>query len=136
MVNKITTVNTVVNRQIAATTNSARPEVRLLFSQVSSDQVSGKAGSVVRNNSEDQVKRTQPDQAMVHQAVQNISDYVQSVQMTIDFSVDENSVNTVINVINPQTAEIIRQIAPEKAVNALQNLQRLEGLVLLSKARG
>ncbi len=136
MVNKITTVNTVGNRQIAATTNSTRPEARLLFSQVSSDQVSGKAGSVVRNNSEDQVKRTEPDQAVVHQTVHNISDYVQSVQRMIEFSVDENSGHTVISVINLQTAEIIRQIPPEKAVNALQNLQRLEGLVLLARARG
>lgn len=130
MANEIIALNAVVNRQIAATMNSARLEVRVSLSS----QVSGKESSAARNDSEDQVERTGLDQAAVNQVVQNINDYVQSVQRTLEFSVDENSGHTVISVINPQTEEVIRQIPPEKAVNAVKNLQRLEGLLLSARA--
>ena len=130
MANEITAANTVVNRQITATTNSARPEVRIS----SSSQVSGNAGSAAQVDSEDQVKRNEPDQAVVNQAVQNLNDYVQNIERNLEFTVDENSGNTVISVIDPQTEEVIRQIPPEKVVSAVENLQRIEGLLLSAEA--
>jgi flagellar protein FlaG len=128
MATEITAVNTVVNRQVAATTSSARPDA------VSTGRVEGNTSSAVRNNGEEQVKVREPDQQEVDQAVQNLNDYVQNIERNLEFSVDRNNGNTVISVIDPQTEEVIRQIPPEKAVNAVRNLQRLEGLLLSAEA--
>lgn len=129
MATEITAVNTVVNRQVAATTSSARSEVRSL-----PDRVLGNASSTARDDGEDSVRRNEPGQEAVNQAVQNLNDYVQNIERNLEFSVDRNNGNTVISVIDPQTEEVIRQIPPEKAVNAVRNLQRLEGLLLSAEA--
>ncbi len=128
MATEITAVNTVVNRQVAATTSSARSDV------ASTGRVEGNTSSAVRNNGEEQVKVREPDQQEVDQAVQNLNDYVQNIERNLEFSVDRNNGNTVISVIDSQTDEVIRQIPPEKAVNAVRNLQRLEGLLLSAEA--
>ncbi|NOX26647.1 MAG: flagellar protein FlaG [Gammaproteobacteria bacterium] len=128
MATEITAVNTVVNRQVAATTSSARSDA------ASTGRVEGNTSSAVRNNGEEQVKVREPDQQEVDQAVQNLNDYVQNIERNLEFSVDRNNGNTVISVIDSQTEEVIRQIPPEKAVNAVRNLQRLEGLLLSAEA--
>lgn len=129
MATEIAAVNAVVNRQVAATTNSARPEAAS-----TTGQVDGNTSSAVRNNGEEQVRVREPDQQEVDQAVQNLNDYVQNIERNLEFSVDRNNGNTVISVIDSQTDEVIRQIPPEKAVNAVRNLQRLEGLLLSAEA--
>ncbi|MBL1292796.1 MAG: flagellar protein FlaG [Thiotrichales bacterium] len=128
MATEITAVNTVVNRQVAATTSSARSDA------VSTGRVEGNTSSAVRNNGEEQVKVSEPGQQEVDQAVQNLNDYVQNIERNLEFSVDRNNGNTVISVIDSETEEVIRQIPPEKAVNAVRNLQRLEGLLLSAEA--
>lgn len=129
MATEITAANTVVNRQVAATTSSARPET------ATTGRVERNTSSAARNNGEEnQVRVNRPDQEAVDQAVQNLNDFVQNIERNLEFSVDRNNGNTVISVIDPQTEEVIRQIPPEKAVNAVRNLQRLEGLLLSAEA--
>lgn len=131
MATEITAVSAVLNRQVAATTSSARPDVTL-----ASSQVSGNASSTARSEGEGRVVGTTnpPNEEAVNQAVVELNDFVQNIERNLEFSIDRNNGNTVISVIDPQTDEVIRQIPPERALDAVRNLERLEGLLLSAEA--
>lgn len=74
-------------------------------------------------------------------AVSRLSDYVQSVQRTLDFSVDEDTGRTIIKVIDAKTDQVIRQIPPEEvlymldqiATNSMEGRQDPQGLFVEEK---
>lgn len=55
-------------------------------------------------------------------AVRRLSDYVQSIQRTLDFSVDEATGRTVITVTDAKTERVIRQIPPEEVLHMLDQI--------------
>ncbi len=126
MASEVTTVNAVVNRQVA-TAGSVRPPVAAV-------SLSDRTEASALSSGNDQVRRNEPNREAVNQAVQNLNDRVQNVQRNLEFTIDEISGNTVISVIDAETEEVIRQIPPETALNAAKNLQRLEGLLLSAEA--
>jgi flagellar protein FlaG len=69
----------------------------------------------------------------LNQAVSNINDYVQTVQRTLKFSVDEDTGRTVITVVDRQTDEVIRQIPPEVTMEIASRLQSSVGLLLKTR---
>ena len=75
-------------------------------------------------------------------AVQNINDFVQRVQRTLQFSVDDDTGTTVVKVLNSETDEVVRQFPPEEALALARHLQASEetqaqdnsGLILHARA--
>ena len=75
-------------------------------------------------------------------AVRDINDYVQRVQRTLQFSVDDDTGTTVVKVLDSQTDEVVRQFPPEEALalarhlQASQETQAIEnnGLILQARA--
>ncbi len=68
-----------------------------------------------------------------------LSNYVQSVQRNLNFSIDESSGQTVIKVIDSESEEIIRQIPSEEMLALARRLNELNGeqvsgLLMQSKA--
>jgi flagellar protein FlaG len=55
-------------------------------------------------------------------AVSRLSDYVQSIRRTLDFSVDEDTGRTIITVMDAKTERVIRQIPPEEVLNMLDHI--------------
>lgn len=68
--------------------------------------------------------------ANVEQAVASISDYVQSVQRDLQFSVDEELDKTVVKVVDGQSGELIRQIPEEAFLELARRLNDGDGLRL------
>jgi flagellar protein FlaG len=68
----------------------------------------------------------------VKNAVSKLNDYVQSNERTLDFQMDEVSGKTVIKVYNTLSAELIRQIPNELALELAQNLNDDEPSLLFS----
>ncbi|MBL4798531.1 MAG: flagellar protein FlaG [Oleispira sp.] len=68
----------------------------------------------------------------VKEAVSKLNDYVQSTQRTLDFQMDEESGKTVIKVYDTLSAELIRQIPNELALELAQNLNDEEPSLLFS----
>lgn len=69
---------------------------------------------------------TQPANVIqISQAVEQISNRVQSVRRDLEFSVDEVSKRTVIRVMDSETKEVIRQI-PAETVLAMARMIQLE----------
>jgi|TARA_B100001063_G_scaffold116739_1_gene108999 flagellar protein FlaG len=65
-------------------------------------------------------------------AVSKLNDYVQSTERTLDFKMDEDSGKTVIKVYDTLSAELIRQIPNELALELAQNLNDEEPSLLFS----
>ena len=64
-------------------------------------------------------------------AVQDINEYIQSVQRELQFSVDEDSGRTVIKVMDLETNEVIRQIPNEEALKFARMLEEGADLELI-----
>ncbi len=73
----------------------------------------------------------------VEQAVKQINDYLQSVQRNLQFSVDRDTKQIVVKVIDAKTGEVVRQIPPESALEIARNMARMkpdQGLLLAQRA--
>ena len=90
-----------------------------------------------RVQSGESLPRAESDQAgekKVKEAVGNLNDFVQKLNRTLQFSVDEESGRTVIKVVDSETKQIIRQIPPEEVLALAQNLVNGEGVILKEQA--
>ncbi len=56
-------------------------------------------------------------------AVSQLNDYVQSIQRSLSFSIEESTGRTVVKVFDSQTDELIRQIPPEETLKIAAALQ-------------
>ena len=68
----------------------------------------------------------------VREAVSRINEYVQQTERTLDFQLDEASGKTVISVYDKVSAELIRQIPSELALELAQKLNDEEPSLLFS----
>ena len=59
-------------------------------------------------------------------AVRNINDYVQQIQRTLRFSVDEGTGRTVVKVMDSETEEVIRQFPAEEVLALARHLQDMD----------
>lgn len=55
-------------------------------------------------------------QSELHEAVNRINTYVQSVQRDLSFSMDETSGHTIIKVIDSESGKLVRQIPSEEVL--------------------
>jgi flagellar protein FlaG len=58
----------------------------------------------------------------MEETVGKLSDFVQSIQRSLEFSVDEESGRTVVKVMDTKTDEVIRQIPPEEVLRILRHM--------------
>lgn len=71
--------------------------------------------------------------AKLKELVSNLNAMVQSVHRELKFSVDDDTGQTVIRVINSDTEEVIRQIPPDEILAIARNFTGSEGLLLNAK---
>lgn len=92
------------------------------------DEASGKnvpSAEPVRQperKAEPQASRVAPE-PRVEQAVAKLNDYVQSLQRDLRFSIDKDLGRAVVNVIDRDSQEVIRQIPNETALRLARNLK-------------
>jgi len=72
-----------------------------------------------------QDKSTELDKEKLDSVVTSLNSSIQSVQRDLEFSVDENSGQVVINVKDKETDKVVRQIPSEEALKLAENLQEL-----------
>ncbi|MGE5491986.1 MAG: flagellar protein FlaG [Actinomycetota bacterium] len=75
-----------------------------------------------------------PGRAQTEDAVRQIKEFVQPINDSIQFSLDDDTGFTVVKVIDLQTKEVLRQIPSEEAINIAKALDKLKGLLIHSKA--
>ena len=70
----------------------------------------------------------------IKQAVQDLNTYAQSLQRDLHFSIDEESGETVVKVMDHESGEVIRQIPSKEVLAIAQSLKSAQGLLLSAKA--
>jgi flagellar protein FlaG len=76
----------------------------------------------------------QIDSEELQAAVKDIAKNIQTVQRSLQFSVDEGSGHTVITVLDRETQEVIRQIPPKEVLALAQRLEDVSGLFVVETA--
>lgn len=86
----------------------------------------------------EKTSKTEPQQAQpvsLETAVTKLNDYVQTVNRTLAFSIDEHSGQTVVRVFNRDTEELIRQIPAEHTLKLAAALEKQTAQGMLIKAK-
>lgn len=91
-------------------------------------------GAVVKPVEQDKVR---PSPQELQSAVSDLSNHFQNIQRNLSFSIDEDSGETVVKVIDAESQEVIRQMPSELALNLAQRLSEMSkdtsGVFLNSK---
>jgi flagellar protein FlaG len=94
--------------------------------------VASAAAAAVQQESAQQAQ--QPSAEQVKKAVENLKQATQSTAQNLQFSVDHDTNQTVIRVVDGNTNEVIRQIPSEEVLQIAKSLDKLSGLLLKQKA--
>jgi flagellar protein FlaG len=91
-------------------------------------------GGTVAVPPEPQQKST-PDLKQLQQAIQQVQAAVQAHASSIQFSLDKDTGETIVKVVDTQTNEVIRQIPSKEMIAIAQSIdQQLQGILLKQKA--
>jgi len=70
----------------------------------------------------------------VKDAVKSMNDFVHSINSSLNFSVDKDSGETVVKVMDVDTKEVIKQIPSEEMLAIAKAVDKLKGLLVQQKA--
>lgn len=74
------------------------------------------------------------DASSVKQAAEAINSQLRQMSKNIRFSLDEETGNTIVRVVDSDTGQTIRQIPSEEALRIQHSLERLQGVLLKNEA--
>lgn len=79
--------------------------------------------------------RAQPaNKAELQDAVATSNNFLKTVTNAVEFSIDEDSGNTVVKVVDTSTKEVIRQFPSEEMLAIAKALDKIQGLLIKQKA--
>lgn len=70
----------------------------------------------------------------VEEAVSSISEFAQSIQRNLNFSLDDSSGRVVVKVTDGVSGEVIRQIPSEEALRLAESLEQARSLLFRAEA--
>lgn len=100
------------------------------------EQVASQA-SVVAGADEKNAKVTSSNPAsreQLEQATDRVRDFVQPITRNLNFSIDKDTDQLVVKVIDTETKTVIRQIPSEEMLAIAKALDNLQGLLVRQKA--
>ena len=74
------------------------------------------------------------DEQAVEEIVDDLNEFAQQVERQLQFSVDKNSGQTVIKVIDATTEEVVRQIPADEILTLKRRLGDVQGLLFKTEA--
>jgi flagellar protein FlaG len=90
--------------------------------------------SVQSNARTEQSQDAQVRPEELKSAVEKVQTFVSATTSDVNFSIDKDSGNTVVKVIDRSTKEVIRQIPSKEMLEMAQALDRLQGLLVKNQA--
>lgn len=88
------------------------------------------AGQVHARKAED----TKRAPKALDQAIESLQAYMQSIQRSLDFSIDDSTGIIVVKVIEKATGELIRQLPTEEALELAKNIKEVDSRLFKAKA--
>jgi flagellar protein FlaG len=80
------------------------------------------------------VNDAKPSNKELADAVKSVNDFVNSVNKSLQFSVDDDTGKTVVKVIDTETKQLIKQFPSEEMLAIAKALDRIKGLLVHQKA--
>ncbi len=90
--------------------------------------------AAVQSEASAQPQLAEPNLEALAEAVKQINEAVKQKNVGLQFSIDEDTNETVVKVIDSQTNAIIRQIPSVEALEIAKALDKLEGMLVQKKA--
>lgn len=81
-----------------------------------------------------QVTKPAVNQVQLQNAVTAANEFVKPINSAVEFSVDKDSGELVVKVMDITTKEVIRQIPTEEMLDIAKALDKLQGLLIKQKA--
>ena len=82
----------------------------------------------------DVVESSQPSREAIAKAANDIQNFVKDMGRNLNFSIDKTTGYNVVQVINPETNEVIRQLPSEELLKIARNMQDLGSVLVNQKA--
>lgn len=76
----------------------------------------------------------EPLRQQVEEAVRHVQEFVQPINQNIEFTLDDDTGKVVVKVVDVATKEVVKQIPSEEMLAIAKALDRLQGLLVRSKA--
>lgn len=105
--------------------------------QTVKSQVAGAQASPKELRSEQSSEQTTPNEVIqetIKDAADRIAEFVNSFNDRIEFSLDNETGQSILKVIDSQTKEVLRQIPSEEALAISKALDKLQGILIQNKA--
>lgn len=81
-----------------------------------------------------QTQKTEATRQQVEDAAKSVNEFLQPINKSINFSLDEDTGITVVKVIDIATKEVIRQIPSEEMLVIAKAIDQMKGLLVQQKA--
>ncbi|HZP87689.1 MAG TPA: flagellar protein FlaG [Burkholderiales bacterium] len=88
----------------------------------------------IAGSSQAELPSAQVDATTLKQVADAINTQLQQLSKNIRFSIDEETGNTVVRVVDADTGQTIRQIPSEEVLKIRHSLERLQGVLLQHEA--
>lgn len=83
---------------------------------------------------EQQREQQQQRTEALRDKVAELNDYMQNLNRSLQFSVDDQSGDTVIKVVDSETEEVVRQIPSEEILRVRNAIEKYRGILLETQA--
>ena len=94
--------------------------------------VSPQASADVAKSSQDDQKKAQ--KSNLDDKVSKLNDYMQSLNRSLRFSIDKNTDDIVVKVVDSKTNQLIRQIPSQEMLDIQQAAEKYRGIIFEKKA--
>jgi flagellar protein FlaG len=97
-------------------------------------QAAGQAAATQKPAASAEGAAQAPTREQVKDAVKQINQSMQANNQSLEFSVDEDSKETVVKIVDLKTREVVRQIPTPEALEIAKSLDKMMGLLISQKA--
>ncbi len=91
----------------------------------------GTVAAVASKSADDTAPASRED---VSSAVKKLNESMQASSQSLEFSIDEDSKDIVVKVIDQSTKEVVRQMPSEEALHIAKSLDKMRGLLIRETA--
>lgn len=92
------------------------------------------AGSVQTQQAVKQTDTVEASRQQVEEAVKAVNEFIQPLNNSLQFNIDDDTGKTVVKVIDMSTKEIIRQFPSEEMLSIAKAVNKMQGLLIQQKA--
>ena len=115
------------------------PNAQVAQTRAEPAHTSAAAAPVVADNATDvtstkDARNAQPSDSESRRAVETLNKFLASTNNAIEFSLDQDTGQTLVKIVDTDTQVVIRQIPTEQAVEISKDLSKLQGLLVKAKA--